>query len=279
MLARKSALRLSYSDPRAKGTPVLFVHGISHNRSVWEKLANALPEVFRPILVDLRGHGASPWSLEGDYDLWSYAADLAALLDDLRIDRAFVVAHSLGGNVSTLFTSARPERVRGLLLVDTGPALDAMATSHITDEIGSALRSYVSIAEFRAQLKAIHPIGDPEILDRLAEASLVARVDGRFEPALDPGVLGSAVSSTDLVALERELWAALAALRCPVVLVRGGKSAILSDKVAREMVDEVLVDGRLVTLPDAGHAVMIDDGSGLAESLRTLLLAGASPAI
>jgi pimeloyl-ACP methyl ester carboxylesterase len=247
------------------------VHGISHNRSVWEKLADALPEVFRPILVDLRGHGRSPWSLEAAYDLADYAADLPVLLDELRIERAFVVAHSLGGNVSTLFAAARPERVPGLVLVDTGPALDVMGTTHIADEIGSALRSYGSIAEFRGQLKGIHPIGDAEILDRLARASLVARVDGRYEPALDPGVLGSAVTSRDFVALERELWSALASLRCPVLVVRGGRSAILSDKVAHEMVDEVLADGRLVTLPDAGHAVMIDDGPGLADALRRFL--------
>jgi pimeloyl-ACP methyl ester carboxylesterase len=271
MQPKRAALQLSHSDPRGRGIPVLFVHGISHNRSVWEKLAAGLPDTYRPIAVDLRGHGDSPWSLAGDYDLWSYAADLPALLDALRIERTFVVAHSLGGNVSTLFAAARPERVRGLVLVDTGPALDAIGTTHIADEIGSALRSYASIAEFREQLKGIHPGGDPEILDRLARTALVARVDGRYEPALDPGVLGSAGTATDLVALERELWTALSALRSPVLLVRGGKSAILSDKVAREMVDEVLVDGRLVTLPEAGHAVMIDDGPGLSDALREFL--------
>jgi len=279
MRLNQDGLRLSHSDPRGRGLPVLFVHGISHNRSVFGKLAETLPEAFRPILLDLRGHGRSPWSLEASYDLADYAGDLPLLLDDLRIERAFVVAHSLGGNVSTLFAAARPERVRGLVLVDTGPSLDIMGTSHIADEIGSAIRSYGSIAEFREQLKGIHPVGDPEILDRLARASLVARVDGRFEPALDPGVLGTAVTSRDLVALERELWSALASLRCPVLLVRGGRSAILAEKVAHEMVDEVLVDGRLVTLPEAGHAVMIDDGPGLAAALHPFLEAAADSGI
>lgn len=268
---QKGMLSLAYSDPRGRGTPILFVHGIAHNRSVWEKMASELPDGYRPILVDLRGHGESPWSVKAEYDLREYAVDLSGLLDDLRIGRTFIVAHSLGGNVATLFASTNPERVLALVLVDTGPALEATGTVHIADEIGNALRSYASIAEFRDQLGMIHPNGDPEILDRLARASVVSRMDGRFEPALDPGVLGSGVQSTDLVALERDLWSALAAISCPVLVVRGGVSAILNEKVANEMVDEVLTDGRLITLPDAGHAIMIDDGPGLRTAILDFL--------
>jgi len=268
---QKSTIPLAYSDPRERGTPILFIHGIAHNRSVWEKMARELPEGFRPISIDLRGHGESPWSIEAHYDLRDYAADLSALLDELRIGRAYIVAHSLGGNVATLFAAAHPERVLSLVLVDTGPALDATGTVHIADEIGSALRSYASIAEFREQLGMIHSSGEPEILDRLAGASVVSRMDGRFEPALDPGVLGNAVQPTDLAALERDLWSALGSISCPVLVVRGGVSAILSEKIAKEMVDEVLADGRLVTLADAGHAIMIDDGPGLTAVILTFL--------
>jgi len=268
---QKSTIPLAYSDPRERGTPILFIHGIAHNRSVWEKMARELPEGFRPISIDLRGHGESPWSIEAHYDLRDYAADLSALLDELRIGRAYIVAHSLGGNVATLFAAAHPERVLSLVLVDTGPALDATGTVHIADEIGSALRSYASIAEFREQLGMIHSSGEPEILDRLAGASVVSRMDGRFEPALDPGVLGNAVQPTDLAALERDLWSALGSISCPVLVVRGGVSAILSEKIAKEMVDEVLADGRLVTLADAGHAIMIDDGPGLTAVILAFL--------
>ena len=268
---QKRSLPLVYSDPRESGTPILFVHGISHNRSVWEKLVGELPQGLRPISMDLRGHGESPWSINANYDLQDYAADLPALLDHLEINRTYVVAHSLGGNIATLFASAHPERVLALVLVDTGPSLDTTGTVHIADEIGSALRSYSSIAEFREQLGSIHPNGDSEILDRLAGASVVARMDGRFELALDPGVLGAAVESPDLVALERDLWCALGALSAPVLVVRGGVSAILSEKVANEMVDEVLIDGCLITLPDAGHAIMIDDGPGLVAAIRDFM--------
>ncbi len=262
---------LAYSDPREAGVPVLFVHGISHNRVVWEKLANDLPDGLRPIAVDLRGHGDSPWSPEAAYDLQSYAADLPLLLDALEIDRTAVVGHSLGGNVSMLFAAARPDRVTALVLADTGPALELSGMAHVMDEVGSGLRSYASVAEFKDQLALTHPLGDPDILEDLASSGVVKRIDGRYEPALDPVVLVGAGASGDLAALERELWSALGSLSCPVLVVRGGVSAILSEKVADEMVDEVLVDGRLVTLPTAGHGVMIDDGPGLTAAIREFI--------
>lgn len=264
-------LPLAFSDPRGAGVPVLFVHGFGHNRAVWSKLARALPERFRPICVDLRGHAASPWSPAGEYDLPCYAADLAALVDALELPCLHVVAHSLGGNVATLYAEGAGSKILSLTLVDTGPSLDASGSDHVLEEVDEALRSFASVAEYRGWLAAIHPAGDAELLDRLAEAGVVRRLDGRFEPALDPGVLGEGGSPESLAETTRALWQALGALECPVLVVRGGLSAILSEKVADEMVLQVLRDGRLVTLPRAGHGVMLDDPEGLAAALGGFL--------
>lgn len=268
---RPEALDLAVSDPRGEGIPIVFVHGFSHNRSVWQSLANDLAPGWRPILPDLRGHGESPWSLAGDYDLHDYASDLPRLLDRLGVERVHLVGHSLGGNVSTLFASAWPERVASLVLVDTGPELEAAGSQHIAGEVETVLRSFASTFEYRAQLAAIHPNGDAAVLDVLASTGLVKRIDGRFEPALDPGVLGDADVEVDMEAIESELWIALESIRCPVLVVRGALTAILSPPVAQRMVDEVLADGRLVTLSNAGHAVMIDDGPGLGSAIGDFL--------
>lgn len=273
-LAKGAPLPLAYSDPRGVGIPVLFVHGFGHNRAVWQKLAGSLPERFRPICVDLRGHAASPWSAAGEYDLPCYAADLAALIDALELPCLHVVAHSLGGNVATLFSAWAGARILSLTLVDTGPTLDASGSDHVLDEVDNALRSFASVAEYRAWLATIHPSGDAELLDRLAESGVVRRLDGRYEPALDPGVLGEGGTPESLAETTRTLWRALGSLECPVLVVRGGLSAILSEKVAEEMVEQVLRDGRLVTLPRAGHGIMLDDPDGLATAVGGFLGAG-----
>ena len=232
-----------------------------------------MPERFRPISVDLRGHGESPWDPLGRYDLGDYAQDLPQLLDALEIDRTVVVGHSLGGNVSTLFAAAEPERVLALALVDTGPTLEVRGTAHVLDEVENILRSFSSIDEYVAQLELIHPNGDPAVLRRLAESGVTQRIDGRFEPNLDPGVLVGAGQveldgnerryAEEMALLERALWTALRDLRCPVEVIRGELSAVLNEKIASEMVDGTLADGRLVTIPKAGHAIMIDEGAAL----------------
>ena len=269
--AQPLPLPLAFSDPRGAGIPVLFVHGFGHNRAVWSKLARSLPERFRPISVDLRGHAGSPWSPAGEYDLPCYAVDLSALVDALELPCLHVVAHSLGGNVATLFAAGAGPKILSLTLVDTGPSLDASGSEHVLEEVDDALRSFGSLAEYRAWLATLHPAGDAELLDRLAESGIVRRLDGRFEPALDPGVLGEGGTSESLADTTRALWQALGALECPVLVVRGGSSAILSEKVADEMVREVLRDGRLVTLPRAGHGIMLDDPEGLAAALGGFL--------
>jgi len=267
-----TSLPLAYSVSQEEGRAVVFVHGFSHNRSVWSQLVSSMSPGLRCFCVDLRGHGASPWSPEADYGLSSYAEDLLRFLEDRHLDRVDLVGHSLGGNVATLFAAAHPERVRSLVLVDTGPSLDLGGVLHIAGEVGATLRTYPSIAAFREQLAALHPLADADSLDALAAAALRLRLDGRYEPAIYPGVLGATGASSELALLERELWVALRSLRCPVLLVRGGLSSVLSEKVAREIQSEALHDGRLLTLRAAGHAVMLDDVHGLTSALRSFLL-------
>ena len=87
----------------------------------------------------------------------------------------------------------------------------------------------------------------------------------------DPRGIGTPVLLVHGFSHNHSVWSALRALECPVLVVRGGVSAILREKVALEMVEEVLRAGRLVTLTKAGHAVMIDEGPGLLEEMRKFL--------
>jgi pimeloyl-ACP methyl ester carboxylesterase len=262
---------LAFTDERGRGRPILLVHGFSHNRFVWSDLARRLDPDLRPIAVDLRGHGESPWSPAGHYDVRDYALDLPATLDALDVDRAIVVGHSLGGNAATLFAADVPERVEALVLLDTGPTLSLGAMVHIARDAGEAFRSYGSLEAYRERLERTHPQGDPALIARVAEHGLVRRRDGHWEPAMDPGVVAGSAEDADLEALERELWSALSRIECPTLLVRGGRSAVLAEEIARRMVDEVLARGRLETLEGAGHGIMLDDGAGLRRCLEDFL--------
>lgn len=104
--------------PDAPGLPVLAVHGISATHRSWDVVAAVLDDR-RVIAPDLRGRGRSN-ALPGPYGLERHADDLAAALDALDVNRAFVVGHSMGAFVSVRFAERHPDRVAGLVLVDGG---------------------------------------------------------------------------------------------------------------------------------------------------------------
>jgi pimeloyl-ACP methyl ester carboxylesterase len=264
-------VELAVTDSRGEGSPVVFVHGFSNDRFVWEDLARALPEAFRPICYDLRGHGDSGWSIDCRYHLFDHARDLAELFDALGLERAALVGHSLGGNVATLFAARHPERVRALALVDTGPALGADAWRRASGDLSEQARAFGDVAEYRRLLGLAYPLAASAALDRLARTSLVQRRDGRFEPKLDPVLLELLGTEQQLRETEAALWDALAKLRCPVLLARGERSAMLPEPVARRMVDDVIADARLVQIPNAGHAIAFDNGPALRAELEAFL--------
>ncbi len=265
------ALPLASWDPRGRGRPLLCVHGFGHDRSVWAALAEGLDPALRPIAVDLRGHGRSDWSPQGDYDVRAIAGDLPVTLDRLELPRVSVIAHSLGGQAAILFAAAHPERVESLVLVDTGPALALEAMLEIGRSFGRGPGSFETVDAYHRHLLRLHPLADPGTIAGLARSMLVRRLDGRFEPRLDPAVLSG--GSLGLEVREALLWEALGRLGCPTLVVRGGLSAVLAEPVARRMVEETLADGRLERLASAGHGVMLDDAPGLSACVDRFLAA------
>lgn len=101
------------------GPPVVLQHGVLGSRRSWAHLVNLLAEDFTLIAPDLLGHGDSS-APRGDYSLGAHAGGLRDLLDELGIERATLVGHSLGGGVAMQFTWLFPERVERLVLVDSG---------------------------------------------------------------------------------------------------------------------------------------------------------------
>lgn len=97
---------------------VLAVHGITASHMAWPLVAAGLPDL-RVIAPDLRGRGGSR-SLPGPWGMPQHADDLVRLLDATGVDRAFVLAHSMGAFASVTLASRHPDRVSGLVLVDGG---------------------------------------------------------------------------------------------------------------------------------------------------------------
>jgi pimeloyl-ACP methyl ester carboxylesterase len=104
------------------GPPLLLTHGYSSTSAMWQGQITALSRQHKLILWDMRGHGESDYP--DDAAAYSEAltvGDMAALLDKAGAGSAIVGGLSLGGYMSLAFYRAHPERVRALLIIDTGP--------------------------------------------------------------------------------------------------------------------------------------------------------------
>ncbi len=110
-------------EERGSGLPVVLLHGYPLDHTLWRAQMAALGDAYRVIAPDLRGHGASP-APEGEYRMDLLAADVAALLDRLGVERAVWVGHSMGGYVALAALRTMPERVAGLVLCASHPFAD-----------------------------------------------------------------------------------------------------------------------------------------------------------
>ena len=102
------------------GPPVVLVPGGAMTHRVWDHQVGALRHCYRSLAVDLRGSGASDKPPSG-YSVDLFAADLAALVEALRLERPVVVGHGLGSHVALRLAATRPELVAGVALVSAAP--------------------------------------------------------------------------------------------------------------------------------------------------------------
>ena len=137
-------LRLHYADWGNAGAPVLILQpgGRDHCRS-WDWVAQQLRHDWHVIAPDLRGHGDSAWSPEGNYTPDAFVYDFAQLVHTLGQDQVTIVAHSLGGNIATRFTGLYPEKVRKFANIEgLGPTTRLLAERDATP-LPNRLREWI----------------------------------------------------------------------------------------------------------------------------------------
>src|SRR3954465_14421572 len=113
-----------YYEVHGSGPPLLLTHGYSSTSAMWQGQVAALSKHHKLVLWDMRGHGQSDYPDDPSaYSETLTVGDMAALLDEVGASTAIVGGLSLGGYMSLAFVRAHPERVRALLIIDTGPGL------------------------------------------------------------------------------------------------------------------------------------------------------------
>jgi pimeloyl-ACP methyl ester carboxylesterase len=131
-----------------RGQPLVCVHGITANAYCFQALADGLANDYQVFAYDLRGRGDSD-KPESGYSIPIHAADLAALIDELGLDRPVIIGHSLGALIGLYFAAHYPEKLSRLVLIDTGAPLPWKTSKEQPAWLtGSIARLGVPVASF-----------------------------------------------------------------------------------------------------------------------------------
>jgi len=114
--------RLYYEDTGGEGTAVVLSHGYLMDHEMFAHQVAALRDRWRVITWDERGHGLTVTTPD-DFSYWDSADDLRGLLDHLGVERAVIGGMSQGGFLSLRFALQHPDRVIGLILIDSEAGL------------------------------------------------------------------------------------------------------------------------------------------------------------
>jgi len=275
-----NGLRFHYLDWGTTGKlPVVFLHGGALNAHTYDLVCLALRADYHCIALDQRGHGDSEWSPILDYRPETQAADILGVADALGLDRFLLVGQSMGGINALHFAAAHPERLAGLVVIDTGPELSRDGARPIQEFVAATTQERDSVADFVEDALRLNPRRDRKLLLRSLRHNLRQTAAGKWVWKWDPRPrLAAPNISADAIAARRErLWILVRAIPCPTLVVRGAESEIFTEEQAAKFVD-VLSNGRFARVERAGHNVQGDNPAALSFELRRFLknIAGAT---
>lgn len=228
--------QLHYVDwGNSEAPPLILVHGARDHCRSWDWVAQDLRNDWHVIAPDLRGHGDSAWSPEGNYNMMSFTYDLTQLIHQLNLAPVSIVAHSLGGAISLRHTALFPDTVTKLVAIEglgPPPALLAQwAAKSLAERLrewisdkraasGRSPRRYKSLEEAYERMKNENNYLSSEQASHLTKHGISQNEDGTFSWKFDNYLH----VMSPLEALREDLPTLWGSISCPTLLLYGADS-------------------------------------------------------
>ena len=241
------------------GPPLVLAHGYTASLDMWREQVPAFSVRYRVVIYDTRGHGATTAPAEPErYDIArDYVADQLALMDHLGIDAAYVGGLSMGGMIAQEFVLQHPDRVKALLLFDTGPGMTGLSRA---PQSGRPAELRAGLEQARATIRAaVRRKGMTAIVDDVRESSaaFLPSGGGLLPDAVLRHVENMRTMSVDgLIGANQAMhdwpgtYERLAAIAVPTLILVGQEDPLLA--VATRM-HRTIRGSRLVVLRRSGH--------------------------
>jgi pimeloyl-ACP methyl ester carboxylesterase len=244
--------RFHYTEWGAAGSPpLLMLHGVTGHARTWDEEAAALAARYRVLALDQRGHGDSDPSPHADYTVATLSADVAAFADALGLARLSIVGLSMGGRVAIAFAGQAPARVDRLVIVDIGPEISEAGMVRVGTLMARSPELFPSLEHALAFHRLTNPLYTEAMLRHRVEHG-TRPVEGGLTWKYDRGLRDAVRAGTWRDPID--LWPLWRAITCPILLVRGAESDVLSADIVKRMLDDN-ANVRFEEVAGAGHTV------------------------
>jgi pimeloyl-ACP methyl ester carboxylesterase len=243
---------IAYSDT-GKGTAIVLLHGFLENQKMWNNYIIPFVKKNRVITIDLLGHGETE-CLGYIHSMEDNADAVHAVLSELRIRKAILVGHSMGGYVALAFAELYPENVKGLVLLNSTARADSEERKINRDRAIKAVKqSYIGFVSLAVA----------NLFSENNREILVEEIENTKKEALKTA-LQAIVASLEGMKIRPDREVLLHLTPYPKILILGEKDPILGFEETKEQIQNTEVE--LVTFPD-GHMSHIENQEELTKIL------------
>jgi len=217
-------------------TPILIMHGANYFDSYdWIEVADALARDREVATYDKRGFGESGWSPSKDYSVDANIGDMLAVVARLGWTRPIVMGHSASGRLSIAFAANFPDHLSRLIVVDSAMGREEGGGQRATT--GNPPLVFATVDAAMAHFARLS--NPPRIAhDRDRAEQALVKVEGGFMLKRDPDFQNTRPQGEGAELPQRparDVWKDLAAVRCPLMIVRG----LRSDRYAPEIIARI----------------------------------------
>jgi pimeloyl-ACP methyl ester carboxylesterase len=246
-------LRIAYESAGTGAPAVLLIHGGFGNRTYFAHQMAHLARRRRVIALDLRGHGES--DAPAAVSVEDFAADVIAVAADAGVESAVLCGHSIAGYVALMIAAARPELVRGIVMLDAAILFPEAARRHVVETFLPALETEQWLDALRGYFaRTLDPQDPPELVARVM-ADL-----GRTRPEIARAFFSS-IFGAEFADRQRRQADALKDLHCPLLYVHAKAPADLQrlrELRPDAMIEQVVGSGHwlMLSVPDQVNALL-----------------------
>lgn len=249
-----------YYESHGQGTPIVFLHPFSTNGNIWYFQTYTFAQDYQCITVDHRGHGRSDKPAQA-YAISEMAADVAAILDQLKIDKAILVGNSIGGMIAMQFNLDFPDRVLGNVIVSSGTNLSAGMPPEADEAFQKDLNgAFSGLMEGAVSAKTKRE--RPEILD-LVKANFM--VEDNFPKHVFFASAGNPHGVFNWNISDR-----LKNITKPTIIFAGKEDQATTVEVNQFLADNI-PNAQIKVIDDVGHFYQLEKSADFNNDLRSFL--------